>query len=143
MVGLFHHYCTEATARINWDLMFRVIHKHILAEPLKVNMRIWLQPVNKHRANPPPCGVIGCFAGWTVVEAGNLHGTKLLDEALMSVSCGYEAARLLGLTSEESASYGHGLFRPSNGPLHIGTRAYAEAVADRFLTFAHQHGVWG
>jgi hypothetical protein len=44
--------------------LLRRVQKHILAEPRRLNMDCLLDSVSVERKTNPPCGTVGCIAGW-------------------------------------------------------------------------------
>lgn len=80
---------------VNVELLERVKH-HILEEPLRLDMSIW---ISHHEKGPytPACGTIGCIAGWAIELSG---GEKLSKEMSQKGIFGQAdiATELLGLT---------------------------------------------
>lgn len=51
--------------------LLRKVQKHILEEPRRLNMDVVLNKVDTKIKHNPPCGTVGCIAGWTVMLTGN------------------------------------------------------------------------
>lgn len=124
--------------------LLRKVSEHILAEPRRVNMNIGLYQFGDvsipgwHR-NKPPCGTIGCIAGW----AARLSGTLLPSGgSAADWEGGIEdsARKALDLTYSQTRR----LFHPENWThdayraldrYEPGTPNYARAVADYIEDF--------
>ncbi len=88
--------------------LLRKVVKHILAEPLRLEMADYVIPIDKAivKEEPetfPKCGTQGCIAGWTVM----LNDTKTQKQRWNLVDKSPEflfdrAQKLLGLTSDEA-----------------------------------------
>lgn len=125
----------------------------IATEPRKLDMNVWLTRFNpkarvaelrgkgtlnfkQTKSELPPCGTMGCLAGWAVLQAG-------LDENSRSVRYqGFPkiAAKLLGLDASQSDR----LFLFSYWPLRFhealaaerrGTKGYLAVVKRRVQSF--------
>lgn len=68
----------EQKRKLNVRLLRR-IQKHILAEPRRLNMRDWNTTLRDPRNLPdemPPCGTVGCIAGWATMLSGKKPRTR-------------------------------------------------------------------
>lgn len=52
--------------------LLRIAQEKIREEPRRLDMGAWLQDPSETdvRDNPPPCGAVGCIAGWVWVANG-------------------------------------------------------------------------
>ena len=79
--------------------LLRRVAKHISEEPRRLNMDITLNTIDTYRAERyvkemPPCGTVGCIAGWTCVLSESVP--KYFDEVIPI------ASSKLGLTHEQA-----------------------------------------
>ena len=62
--------------------LLRKVQKHILEEPRRLNMDIILDDrVSARDPKNPPCGTVGCIAGWAIVLAHGDIGYGLISNA--------------------------------------------------------------
>ncbi len=110
------------------------ISEHVLAEPRRVNMDIWLD-TNKIKYEHK-CHTVGCIAGWAVA----LKGTKEERKNHFYFAVKNAAMRLLRLREGDADE----LFLPDNWPTKYitklrdydeGTKGYAKVVAARIKAF--------
>lgn len=124
--------------------LLRQTQTAILEEPKRVNMRMWAltQSYQKELGQEPPCGTVGCIAGWIVSITQNLRGDKLAENMNIEGT----ATRLLGFPSFYETEI---LFYLSRWPWAYqqrlaltkpGTREYAEVVAARIDHFIATEG---
>jgi hypothetical protein len=82
-------------------LKLQAVRDHIAAEPRRLNMGTWLERWDNPGKNTilalPPCGTVGCIAGWLIL----LNNKE--EEALPMGFPGFArtGAQLLGLNAEE------------------------------------------
>lgn len=82
--------------------LLRRVRDHILAEPTRLDMNVMLKAVDTKQNGAPPCGTVGCIAGWTVVlEAGvkKLPGTA---QEYFDLDVWGDAQEFLGLSNDEA-----------------------------------------
>lgn len=70
------------------------ISEHILEEPRRLNMNYLFRNVNPISKDAPPCGTVGCIAGWACVLSG--------VDVELTIDLWSKARSLLGLSMEES-----------------------------------------
>lgn len=51
--------------------LLRKIQKHIIQEPRRLDMNVIRHFVDPKGKENPPCGTVGCIAGWANVLSGN------------------------------------------------------------------------
>ncbi len=117
-------------SKLNVELLRRV-QTAILEEPRKLNMNVWMEKVPGRHPNPPPCGTVGCIAGWAV--ALGAPEKRYLEDFR---SYADEASALLGL--DEGCGSGLFYYAPSVR-LSPGTLPYAEDVAARIDTYIEEY----
>src|SRR5882672_4453118 len=144
---------TRESVKMNIKLLEKV-KAAILAEPRRINMDhwltkkidtdqdVWLDAKPKH--SEPPCGTVGCIAGWTVVLAKRQREVKRRGAAVGDVfAIETIAGEVLDLASSRA------LFYPNSWPEQFrlrlvaqrhGTKAYATVVADRIDFFIKTNG---
>lgn len=132
---------------MNIELLQKV-KQAILDEPRKMDMNVWfdrfwadeeekvrvLRLLGKEEAQLPPCGTIGCIAGWSVLLGSSMDPGEL-------VHVGSTAARLLDLDFEQAYDLFHTTTWPSDlreklSDSEPGTIEYAQVVAeaiDRYI----------
>lgn len=54
--------------------LLRKVQKHILEEPRRINMNTVISYVDPSDKESPPCGTVGCIAGWTNILSRNPDG---------------------------------------------------------------------
>lgn len=108
--------------------LLREVQRLILEDPKRVDMRIILSKKPTYLPSEqeyPPCGAVGCIAGWVTVLKGLSEGDNLMGDA----------GTLLGLTAQQQKT----LFVPLgliDGDQAVQTLAYARRVSqhiDRFI----------
>jgi hypothetical protein len=72
--------------------LLREVAKHIAEEPRRLNMHLISTRVDPSRHEAPPCGTVGCIAGWACMLSG-----MGIDEANWR-----KGEEILGLTSDQS-----------------------------------------
>lgn len=113
----------------------RIIQRHILEEPQRVNMEGWVIKQSENpvpyarlarRGQDPACGTVACIAGWAV---------ELFNEGYSFIWYSTRARTLLDLTCKEV----NALFYTEGWPYEFkerlfahkpGTRGYAQIVSD-------------
>lgn len=70
------------------------VAKHIEKEPRRLDMYYWVRHPRREE-EPPPCGTVGCIAGWTVL----LAATKERREKAMRARSLRTSMRALGFPS--------------------------------------------
>lgn len=73
--------------------LLRKIQKHILAEPRRLDMSGWGYYDKNPDASMPPCGTVGCIAGWALVLTG-AHDPVLSDFPLDTYTLAEEVLAL-------------------------------------------------
>lgn len=87
-------YTSQETAK-----KMRAVVAYIKEEPRRLNMYVWACQISTHDELDPPCGTVGCFAGWTIMstvgkeELGHLLGTDSVADA---------AADILGIDDHDA-----------------------------------------
>lgn len=127
--------------------LLRKIQKHILAEPRRVNMGVglfqyldppvYLSPVEigapDWRQLIPPCGTVGCIAGWATILSGATAPAPGRSKDWYS-KINTQASNLLDLNPSQAAYLFHiGNWRypwRDLDELTPGTREYAQVVSD-------------
>lgn len=135
---------------MNRELLLKV-KETILQNPARANMSIWqssfledpmlasyFKAANPSHAEIPPCGTVGCIAGWTLA----------LYNRRFSLNYAMEAAGLLEITPEQASE----LFYVGGWPTDLlrkiakhqpGTPEYAAVIGeaiDRFIgEYDHEH----
>lgn len=129
------------------DLLLAV-REAIIEEPRRLNMRLWratkvvdASTLHEYHAEAPPCGTVGCIAGWafTLAYAPSYQARKLRTSDVSEIAT--------DLLTKSGYNYKavYSLFRPWEWPIHLrgalmaetaGTEAYAAVVVraiDLFL----------
>ena len=117
-----------STLTPNADLAYQVLD-HIDAHPNSWNQNTWLLTHEPEQlVTAASCGTVACFAGWTVLLAGNTatFDCVIEDYVVNDVAIPVQAQRLLGLNSSEAES----LFHPDNSRAELGD-IVAEAFGPR------------
>jgi hypothetical protein len=146
---------------MNTELLLKV-KEEILAEPRKLQMDAWLWPADdfsdvKSPEEMPPCGTIGCIAGWTVAiaraEAEGIAPLELAEQhraLTLDVSIRTAAKDLLGLKRErlffhddEASECWPGEFVERLEKEAPGTPGYARVVADVIDDLIANPAAWG
>lgn len=89
---------------INVDLLMRVIEQ-IEEEPRRLYMHGWGSRVDANEEGNPPCGTVGCIAGWASLLNGahikeDKHG--FYNEHGEAIPVGQHAADILNITDYEA-----------------------------------------
>lgn len=156
---------------MNTELL-RKVQKAILEEPARINMDGWLYDVttaddleaflddvrdydeegNVSFDPPiPPCGTVGCIAGWTYHLEGLPRPEKWInynaENGEFKPTLEVVAAERLGLSAKQAAT----LFYPDRWPIDLsdrlyantpGSPEYAKVVSDVIDRFIEQGGKW-
>lgn len=111
------------------------IMEHILEEPRRANMDMWLQK-NSHLYKHD-CHTVGCIAGWAVMLEGEKEEQTYLNTRMAAI-------RLLKLPEGRENE----LFLVTNWPAGFrvrldkhpeGTKAYAQAIVARIKDYIKQY----
>lgn len=78
--------------------LLRRVCKRVLEEPRRVDMSSWVS--KNHFDGGPPCGTVGCIAGWAIMDRWSKKKlTKLTDGDVleMQVGAARNFAKLIGV----------------------------------------------
>lgn len=112
------------------------VKQHILEEPRRLRMTTWFYKTDLVDPMSPPCGTIGCIAGFTVMLSGKIVEVETVQE---------EAMELLGINDKQAGE----LFYTSQWPQRFSTEYFdygwaskerAEVTARRIDAFIEQYG---
>lgn len=141
-----------STAKTAWGLL-KDVRKAIKAEPARANMTICqriydaldIEYRQQYDQPTPPCGTVGCFAGWIEIKAGTRHGLMCFDASEIVEPLLGESKRELGGTIDyftvvNTRGDHYYVFNSGEGDdcelTQSGTPAHAAAVIariDRFM----------
>lgn len=143
----------QSDAQNVYDLL-KDVKQAILEEPRRANMNhvatvvgtqalSWTNPRTRKalRVPAPSCGTVGCFAGWTMMLAGQTPA-----QALWNWTEGAQQVLGLGLNYRFEGTDGksHSVFNWGQGDgillIKPGTRAYARAIGRRIDRFIAANG---
>ena len=116
------------------------VRDHILEDPRRLNMRdwIWHYTDNQVRLNSdilPPCGTVGCIAGWIL----ELYGHELEKETGDIVK---DAAKLLGVDLSEACCLFHLEYWPKDYQIRYragNQKERAQVTAERINRLIKEH----
>lgn len=121
--------------------LLRKVKKHILEEPKRLYMTSYMNFRKKDKIGRPfpKCGTTACIAGWACILTIDMEPALLYA----STSIGFEAQRLLDLSSDEK----YRLFEPLGWPEQFkqgasgdGKKKTAEIAAARIEHFIRTKG---
>lgn len=138
---------TKPKQKMNVKLLRR-IQRAIMAEPARMDMRRWAVSAESILCPgfkaPPPCGTVGCIAGWGLLLTKGKRN-KFLEIAKKfkrrtNFGIETEAGNLFGITEEQRQRLFHTEswpqpFRDRQSHLNEGTLAYARVVCRRIDHF--------
>lgn len=78
--------------------LLKKVAEHIKEEPRRLDMEKWTDVVDPVYADSPPCGTVGCIAGWACM----LNGDKPTPGGGSQIYFFSRGQELLGLTKDQA-----------------------------------------